>query len=255
MRAREQRVCALFNSDGFDFQSPVPLREIVCGDPDASSVNATVALNVPVVLGAKIRNSEQLAPAARTDPQLLVWQERTGIRTADLNCRNVQCGGTRILYGDHLNSPGGANLLGREDRRHRRKRDQRRRRGHHKLNLIRFPPSRRWILNGDGYSATTCEICCGNRRGQNRIGGIGRLREDPFHFTTEVSVKSLTVQCQFEPSATRRRRREDKEVILGTGLETTAAARLLARRYTASLSPLGASAMNAKPFKPQRTRF
>ena len=59
----------------FGFQSPVPLKEIDCGDPDASSVNATVALNVPVVLGAKIRDSEQLAPAARTDPQLLVCRK------------------------------------------------------------------------------------------------------------------------------------------------------------------------------------
>ena len=57
------------------FQSPVPLKEIDCGDPDASSVNATVALNVPVILGAKIRDSEQLAPAARTDPQLLVCRK------------------------------------------------------------------------------------------------------------------------------------------------------------------------------------
>jgi len=70
-----QRVCALFNSDGFDFQFPVPLSEIVCGEPDALSVNATVALNDPVAVGAKTRNSEQLAPAARAVPQLSVWRK------------------------------------------------------------------------------------------------------------------------------------------------------------------------------------
>jgi len=53
-------------------QSPVPLSEIVCGEPEALSVNATVALNDPVVAGWKTKDREQLTPGANAVPQLLI---------------------------------------------------------------------------------------------------------------------------------------------------------------------------------------
>jgi len=50
---------------------PVPLREIVCGDPVALSVMVTAAVIAPVDVGAKCPWMEQLAPAAMAVPQLL----------------------------------------------------------------------------------------------------------------------------------------------------------------------------------------
>ncbi|MFZ0797302.1 MAG: hypothetical protein WAM98_05895 [Terriglobales bacterium] len=50
----------------------MPLREIVCGLSAALSVNVTVPLTLPVVLGARVTLIAQFAPAASIDPQLLV---------------------------------------------------------------------------------------------------------------------------------------------------------------------------------------
>ena len=56
-------------------QFPVPLSEMLCGDPVALSVKTTVALKDPVVVGANTSDSEQLAPAPRVAPQLLVCRK------------------------------------------------------------------------------------------------------------------------------------------------------------------------------------
>ena len=50
----------------------MPLRETVCGLPAALSVNETVPLTLPVVLGVRVTLIVQFAPAARVEPQLLV---------------------------------------------------------------------------------------------------------------------------------------------------------------------------------------
>jgi hypothetical protein len=50
----------------------VPLRETICGLPTALSVNETVPLTLPVVLGVRVTLIVQFAPTARVEPQLLV---------------------------------------------------------------------------------------------------------------------------------------------------------------------------------------
>jgi len=51
----------------------VPLSETVCGLPTALSVNVTVPVRLPAVLGASVTLIAQFAPAARVAPQVLVW--------------------------------------------------------------------------------------------------------------------------------------------------------------------------------------
>ena len=52
--------------------TPVPAKLAVCGLPLALSVTVSVALRVPVVVGAKVTLIAQLPPAATLEPQLLV---------------------------------------------------------------------------------------------------------------------------------------------------------------------------------------
>ena len=49
---------------------PVPLREMLCGEPLALSVMVTAALSAPVVVGVKWPWMVQLAPPATLVPQL-----------------------------------------------------------------------------------------------------------------------------------------------------------------------------------------
>jgi hypothetical protein len=51
---------------------PVPLRETVCGLPAALSVNETVPVALPEMVGARVTLIMQFAPAASVEPQLLV---------------------------------------------------------------------------------------------------------------------------------------------------------------------------------------
>lgn len=51
---------------------PVPLRLTVCGLVAVLSVSVSVPLSVPVVSGAKVTLTEQLAPAAMLVPQVLL---------------------------------------------------------------------------------------------------------------------------------------------------------------------------------------
>jgi hypothetical protein len=44
---------------------PVPVRFVLCGLPDASSVTETDAIRVPVAVGLKVTLTVQLLPAAR----------------------------------------------------------------------------------------------------------------------------------------------------------------------------------------------
>ena len=50
----------------------VPLMETTCGDPAALSVKPRVALRVPLALGRKLTETEQVAAGASDDPQVLV---------------------------------------------------------------------------------------------------------------------------------------------------------------------------------------
>src|SRR5580658_1560314 len=52
---------------------PVPLRVTDCGLPAALSVMVTLAVWLPLAAGVKVTLMEQLAPAARELPQVLVW--------------------------------------------------------------------------------------------------------------------------------------------------------------------------------------
>jgi hypothetical protein len=52
--------------------APVPLRATLCGEPVALSVMVSVPVRVPVVVGVKVTEIVQLAPAATLVPQVLV---------------------------------------------------------------------------------------------------------------------------------------------------------------------------------------
>ena len=56
-----------------EFVTPVPDRAAVWGLPVALSVTVTAAVRVPVAAGVNVTLTVQLAPAARLEPQLLVW--------------------------------------------------------------------------------------------------------------------------------------------------------------------------------------
>jgi hypothetical protein len=51
---------------------PVPLRDTVCGEPEALSVIVRLPLRVPPAVGANVTEMVQLAPTATLDPQVLV---------------------------------------------------------------------------------------------------------------------------------------------------------------------------------------
>jgi len=51
---------------------PVPLRETVCGLPDALSVTDSVPVKLPEVVGLNVTFTVQFAPAATVEPQLFV---------------------------------------------------------------------------------------------------------------------------------------------------------------------------------------
>ena len=53
--------------------APVPVRLTVWGLPVALSVTVIVPGWLPVAVGVKVTLMEQLAPAAREAPQVLVW--------------------------------------------------------------------------------------------------------------------------------------------------------------------------------------
>ena len=53
--------------------APVPVRLTVCGLPVALSVTVIAPGRLPVTVGVKVTLMEQLAPAAREAPQVLVW--------------------------------------------------------------------------------------------------------------------------------------------------------------------------------------
>lgn|SRR5437763_2088145 len=53
--------------------APVPVRGSVCGLPWALSVTVKVAVLVPDAVGVKLTVILQAPPAARMEPQLLVW--------------------------------------------------------------------------------------------------------------------------------------------------------------------------------------
>ena len=52
--------------------TPIPVRDAVCGLPEALSVTVKVPVRVPVAVGVKVTLIAQFAPAARLEPQLLV---------------------------------------------------------------------------------------------------------------------------------------------------------------------------------------
>ena len=54
-------------------EMPVPERLTDWGLPVALSVMARAAVRLPLAAGLKVTLMVQLAPAARLDPQLLVW--------------------------------------------------------------------------------------------------------------------------------------------------------------------------------------
>ena len=54
---------------------PVPARLTDWGLPVALSVMASAAVRLPLADGVKVTLMVQLAPAARLDPQLLVWEK------------------------------------------------------------------------------------------------------------------------------------------------------------------------------------
>ena len=50
---------------------PVPVRDTVCGEPEALSVRVRLPMRVPPAVGANVTDMVQLAPAATLDPQVL----------------------------------------------------------------------------------------------------------------------------------------------------------------------------------------
>jgi len=57
---------------------PVPVSVAVCGDPAALSATDSVALRPVAEAGVNVTEMEQLAPAARDVPQVLVWAKSLG---------------------------------------------------------------------------------------------------------------------------------------------------------------------------------
>jgi len=57
-----------------DFKAATPIAVVIadCGDPAASSMKLRVALRVPLAVGAKLTETEQVAAGASDDPQVLV---------------------------------------------------------------------------------------------------------------------------------------------------------------------------------------
>jgi hypothetical protein len=53
----------------------VPLSATVCGEPDALSATDSIAVSLPAELGEKVMLTEQVAPAASIEPQLLVSEK------------------------------------------------------------------------------------------------------------------------------------------------------------------------------------
>jgi len=53
--------------------SPVPVRDAVCGLPEASSATLSVPLRAPLAVGLKVTVILQFAPAARLVPHAFVW--------------------------------------------------------------------------------------------------------------------------------------------------------------------------------------
>ena len=51
---------------------PIPVKLIICGEPVALSLTRMLPVTLPVVIGAKVTEIVQLAPAANDAPQLLV---------------------------------------------------------------------------------------------------------------------------------------------------------------------------------------
>ena len=62
------------------YQSPVPVSEIVCGEPVALSAKLKEAISAPFEVGSKITAIEQLAPAAKVLPQVLVSRNDPELR-------------------------------------------------------------------------------------------------------------------------------------------------------------------------------
>ncbi len=56
-------------------ETPVPVSETVCGLPVALSVMLSAPVLVPVAVGRNVTRMAQLAPAARLEPQVLVWEK------------------------------------------------------------------------------------------------------------------------------------------------------------------------------------
>ena len=52
---------------------PVPLKDTVCGLPEALSVTVSVPVREPAAVGVKVTFRVQLLLAAREVPQLLLW--------------------------------------------------------------------------------------------------------------------------------------------------------------------------------------
>ncbi len=52
---------------------PIPVRDAVCGLPEALSMTVMLAWRVPAAAGVNSTLIEQLVPSAREDPQVLVW--------------------------------------------------------------------------------------------------------------------------------------------------------------------------------------
>jgi hypothetical protein len=69
---------------------PVPCSVTACGDPPPLSLMASDALRVPVALGVKVTEIEQLCPPASVDPQLLVSPKSFAFLPVMLKPENVR---------------------------------------------------------------------------------------------------------------------------------------------------------------------
>jgi len=63
--------------------TPVPVRETVCGLPDALSFTVTVPVMLPVATGVNVISIVQLAPEGRLDPHVCVSEK--GVLAVMLN--------------------------------------------------------------------------------------------------------------------------------------------------------------------------
>ena len=236
-------------------QSPVPVSEIVWGEPLALSVILREATNVPFTVGLKTTEIAQLAPGAKVVPQLWVsWNDAelspvmlipamvrfavpgfcTAIVRLALDVPTVWVG--KVRAEDEKDMSGTRGLIV-------------------KRTVFEIPPPGDGLVTVIDAVPLVATLPAGTEAVNTVLATKVVCRALPFHLTTEPSVKPPPFNVSWKSEAPFDTDEGARDCKWGTGLDVTGAARLLVRTYTACVLKLGPSPRNANPFVPQRTRL